>query len=372
MAGDAPVMTDFAARRRRVRDALAGAGVDALAVAPGDNMTYLLGYHPHPDERPCFLIIAARGEGMLVPALNAEEVRAHVDLPMETYTDAEGPAAALDRLAAALGIRPARAVMIEEPMRADFALLLQERLGGAVLRLAGPVLAAMRMRKDPGEIEALQRAARLGDAAMQAAFAALRPGMTELELARVVEEAFMNGGAQSVSFAIVASGPNAAFPHHQSGSRVVQAGEPVLFDIGARLDNYECDITRMAFVGEPNDEYLKVHGIVERAVQAALAVIRPGVEARQVDLAARSVIEEAGYGPYFTHRTGHGIGISGHEPPSITSTNDMPLDVGMAFSVEPGIYLPGRFGVRLEEIVVVTETGCRVLSGLSRDVRVVR
>src|SRR5690606_1855902 len=292
---------DFAARRRRVRDALGDAGVDLLAVSPGDNMTYLLGYRPHPDERPCFLIIAAGGEGMLVPALNAEEVRAHVDLPMETYSDAEGPAAAFDRLAAALGIGSARTAMVEEPMRADFALLLQERLGGATLRLAAPVLAALRMRKRPEEIEALQRAAAMADEAMRVALAVVRSGMTERELARVVEEAFMSRGAQS-AFAIVASGPHAAYPHHQPGSRVVQAGEPLLFDIGGGLDGYQSDITRMAFVGEPGEEYLTVHETVERAVRAALEVIRPGVEARQVDLAARSVIEEAGYGAYFTHR----------------------------------------------------------------------
>ncbi|HEX6988533.1 MAG TPA: Xaa-Pro peptidase family protein [Bacillota bacterium] len=364
-------MTDLIARRNRVREALAVAGADLLAVAPGDNMRYLLGYHPHPDERPCFLIVAPGGEGMLVPVLNADEVRAHVDLPMETYTDAEGPAAALDRLAARLGVASARTAMIEERMRADFALLLQERLGGAALRLAAPVLAALRMRKGPDEVEALRRAAKMADGAMQAAFAAVRSGMTELELARAVEEAFLGRGAESVSFAIVASGPNAAYPHHHSGSRVVHTGEPVLFDIGARLDGYESDITRMTFVGEPDEAYLLVHDTVERAVQAALEVIRPGVAAREVDLAARSVIEDAGYGAYFTHRTGHGIGLTGHEPPYITSTNDLTLDVGMAFSVEPGIYLPGRFGVRLEEIVVVTASGAEVLSGLSRDVFVV-
>lgn len=366
------MMTDFAARRRRAREGLASAGADLLAVSPGDNMRYLLGYCPHPDERPCFLIIAPGGEGMLVPALNAEEVRAHVDLPMETYTDAEGPKAALDRLAASLGIGSARTAMIEESMRADFALLLQERLGGAALRLSEPVLAHLRMRKGSDEVEALRRAAKMADGAMEAAFAALRPGMTELELMRVVEQAFMGAGAESVSFALIASGPNGAYPHHHSGPRQVQAGEPVLFDIGARLNGYESDITRMAFVGEPDEEYLTVHETVERAVQAALEVIRPGVPAREVDLAARSVIEDAGYGAYFTHRTGHGIGLTGHEPPYITSTNDMPLDVGMAFSVEPGIYLPGRFGVRLEEIVIVTESGAEVLSGLSRDVYVVK
>jgi len=170
---------------------------------------------------------------------------------------------------------------------------------------------------------------------------------------------------------IVGSGPNSAFPHHHSSTRALREGEPVLFDLGSRLDGYCSDITRMAFLGSPSTRYLEIHRIVEAAVAAALDVIKPGVPINAVDLAARRTIEQSGYGQQFVHRTGHGIGLSVHEPPSITHTNELPLAEGMAFSVEPGIYLPGEFGVRLEEIVVVAGRGAEVLSRLPRDVQVV-
>lgn len=362
---------DHAARRRRLREAMAAAGVDLLAVAPGDNLRYLLGYSPHPDERPCFLLVAAAGEALLMPALNAAEAEARVELPMSVYTDAEGPRAALAGLLRRLEAERARVIAVEEPMRADFALLLAEAVPGARLSLAGELLAALRRRKDPEEVELLLRSAAVADRVVERVFAALRPRLTEADVARLVADAFAAEGADAVKFALVASGPNSAYPHHQSGRRALQAGEPVLLDLGGSLSGYQSDITRMAFLGEPHEEYRRVHGVVEEAVQAALAAVRPGVPAREVDAAARGVIEAAGFGPYFTHRVGHGIGLSGHEPPYLTGTNDQPLEEGMAFSVEPGIYLPGRFGVRLEEIVVVTADGPRVLSRLPRDVRVI-
>lgn len=192
-----------------------------------------------------------------------------------------------------------------------------------------------------------------------------------MELAQAATEGFHAAGATEVTFTVVGSGPNSAFPHHHTSERRVEVGEPVLFDLGSKLDGYWSDITRMAYLGTPPARYAHIHRIVDDAVRAALAMIRPGTPIREVDLVARRVIETAGFGQYFTHRTGHGIGLSGHEPPSITETNDLPLEAGIAFSVEPGIYLPGEFGVRLEEIVVVTPTGCEVLSRLSRDVRII-
>lgn len=363
---------DYAGRRIRLRQRMAAKGIDLVAVAPGANMLYLLGWHPHPDERPCYLLFTERDEALLMPQLNAAQAREHVDLPMEVYTDAEGPDQALRRLASRLGFTGARRILVDETMRADFALLLQEHVPAARPGVTTELLGGMRMRKDPAEIEALRANARMADAAMEEAFRALRPGMTELELAKVVEDAFARRGADRVTFNIIGGGPNAAFPHHHTGRRPLRAGEAVLLDIGASAQHYNSDITRTAFLGEPDPEYRQVHAVVEAAVQAALAAIRPGVPAREVDEAARRVIRDAGYGEYFTHRVGHGIGLTGHEPPYITGSNDLPLEQGMTFSVEPGIYLPGKFGVRLEEIVVVTDRGAEVLSGLSREVFVAR
>ncbi len=256
-------------------------------------------------------------------------------------------------------------------MRADALLLLQELWPEARVVPGAEVMAPLRMIKSAEEIATLRRAAATADAAVRGVFGACRPGMRETELARIAQEAFYAAGAQEVPFAIIGTGPNSAFPHHATSSRAVQAGEPVLADLGGRLDGYMSDITRMAFLGTPTARYQEIHAVVEEAVAAALETIGPGVPIREVDLASRGIIERAGYGDRFTHRTGHGIGVSGHELPSITHTNEQPLQVGMAFSVEPGIYLVGEFGVRLEEIVVVSERGAEVMSELSRAIWIV-
>ncbi|HEY1479291.1 MAG TPA: M24 family metallopeptidase, partial [Gaiellales bacterium] len=194
--------------------------------------------------------------------------------------------------------------------------------------------------------------------------------VTELVVAERTAAAFRDAGCEETLFTLVASGPNGAFPHHHTGSRVLQEGDAVVLDLGGRLDGYPSDITRMAFVGEPSERYLEVHGVVDRAVRAGLAAARPGARCEEVDAAARGVIEQAGFGEYFVHRTGHGLGLSVHEAPWIMRGATEELRPGMVHSIEPGIYLPGEFGIRLEEIVQITETGCEVFSGLPRDVYV--
>ena len=201
--------------------------------------------------------------------------------------------------------------------------------------------------------------------------ARFRPGATELDVAEAAAAAFRAKGCEEVLFTIVAGGPNGAFPHHHSGRRALDAGDAVVIDIGARLNGYASDITRMAFVGAPNERYLEVHRVVEAAVQAGLGATRAGATCHDVDAAARGAIEEAGFGEYFVHRTGHGLGLSVHEPPWIMRGEDVELRVGMVHSIEPGIYLPGEFGVRLEEIVHVTADGCERFSRLSREPHVV-
>ncbi len=348
---------------------MTSSGIDLLAVPPGDDLLYLLGYTPHLDERPCYLFIGREEILFLVPELNAAAAEPHVRFPTLTYSDAAGPGGALRDARTRIGTP--RQIAVGDTMRADALLLLQEIWPEARCLAGAEVMAPLRMIKSAEEIGALRRAAATADEAVRAVFAAARPGMRESELARIAQDAFYAAGAQEAPSAIVGSGPNSAFPHHATSARAAQQGEPLLADLGSRRDGYMSDITRMAFLGTPTARYSEIHAILEEAVQVALEAIRPGVPVREVDLAARSVIERAGYGEQFTHRTGHGIGISGHEPPSITHTNDLPLQAGMTFSVEPGIYLGGEFGVRLEEIVVVTERGPEILSTLSRDVWVV-
>jgi Xaa-Pro aminopeptidase len=359
------MMQRLEAARRRMRQE----NIELLVIPPGDDLVYLLAYSPHLDERPCYLFLTSEESLFVVPELNAAEAAPHVPFPTLSYTDAEGPAAALHGAAARLG-RP-RQIAPGDTMRADALLLLQEVWPEAQYLPGARVMALVRMIKGPEEIAALRRAAGTADVAVREVFAAVRPGLTEREVARLAEEAFRRQGVGEPIAAIAGGGPNSAFPHHQSSARVLARGEPVLLDCGGRLDGYMSDITRMAFLGRPSARYQEVHAIVDEAVAAALAIIRPGVPIADVDRAARGVIERARYGAQFSHRTGHGIGVTAHELPSITHTNEMPLAAGMAFSVEPGIYLAGEFGVRLEEIVVVTDRGGESLSALSREVSVI-
>ena len=353
-------------RLQALRARMQATGTDLLALGPGPNTHWLLGFHTHPDERPCLLMITAERHCFLMPALNAEEVRAQCDLTLFTWADAEGPDAALQKALGWLGATTARHTAVDEAMRADFAILLLDALPQSAHGYAAECLGPLRMRKDAGEQQQLRDNSAIADAAMQAMFAALRPGMTEAELAALALGVFKDHAAAPL-FAIVGAGPNGAYPHHHTGETVLKPGDAVVLDIGARRGAFSSDITRMALIGTPPADYAKVHATVEAAVQAALAAARPAARACDVDRAARSVIEAAGYGPYFVHRTGHGMGLEGHEPPYITETSETVLETGMVFSIEPGIYLPGRFGVRLEEIVILQEDGPEVLSKLPRD-----
>jgi Xaa-Pro aminopeptidase len=360
-----------AERLSSLRGKMKETGTGLVAIAPGSHMDWLLGFHPHPDERPCLLLVAEAKEVFLMPVLNAEGTRESTDIPFFTWADAEGPEAAFAAALEDIGATGIAKVALDETMRADFALLLLGMLPDARHAFTGETLGALRMRKDAAEFTKLKMNAAIADRAMQKAFATIRPGMTEIELAAAIKEHFASEGA-TPAFWIVGAGPNGAFPHHQTGQRRLEEGDAIVIDIGGRKNGFPSDITRMAVVGRPPEGYGQIHTIVERAVEAALKAARPGVLARDVDAAARKIIADAGYGEFFVHRTGHGMGIDGHEPPYITSTSDTVLEEGMVFSIEPGIYMPGRFGIRLEEIVILREDGPEILSSLPRDLHVVR
>jgi Xaa-Pro aminopeptidase len=353
-----------------LRDRMRAENIDLLALGPGAHLAWLTGLHPHGDERPLLLIVTDSAAAFLMPALEADSARQHTDLPFHTWTDDAGPQGAFDDLLATLQASNARSIALDETMRADFAALVQDTLLQARRQFTATTLGALRMRKDADEYARLKRNAAIADTAMQAAWAAMAPGMTERDVAEVIRDSFKAQGATPL-FHIVGAGPNGAFPHHQAGSAVLQEGDAVVMDLGGSSEGYSSDITRMAVLGAPPDGYAEVHAVVEAAVQAALAAARPGVPARAVDAAARGVIAQAGFGDCFTHRTGHGMGVEIHEPPYITASSDTPLDDGMVFSIEPGIYLPGRFGIRLEEIVILRPDGPEILSGLSRDLRII-
>jgi Xaa-Pro aminopeptidase len=235
-------------------------------------------------------------------------------------------------------------------------------------QFSGDTMGHLRAMKDSAELEALRTCAHLNDAAASTAFAALRKGMTEQDVATVIRDYYVAHGARP-EFTIVAFGENGAFPHHHTGDTVLQDGMAVMIDTGCRIGGYPSDMTRCGWFGStPSAEFLRVAAVVEQAVQAAMAAVRPGVLARDIDAAARSVIANAGFGEFFVHRTGHGLGLDIHEPPYITATSDTVIQEGNVFSIEPGIYLPGQFGLRLEDIVISTTEGAEILSGMSRRI----
>ncbi|QEW20823.1 Xaa-Pro dipeptidase [Marinibacterium anthonyi] len=357
-------------RMARLRASMKDQGVELLALGPGPHMQWLLGFEPHGDERLLLLLVTQSGAEFAMPQLEADSAGQHTDLPMHLWADAQGPGEALDKTLAAVKGEGAMVVALDEGMRADFALALLDRLPGAKHVFTESTLGRLRMMKDADELARLKTSALLADEAMKTAFAAIRPGMTETQVKQIVIDRFAEGGAK-LEFGIIGTGGNGAFPHHQTGETVIRKGDAIVIDIGARLNGMPSDITRMCVVGEKPEGYDEIHAIVEGAVQAAMRAAKPGVSARQIDEAARNHIAQAGYGENFLHRTGHGLGIEVHEPPYMTGSSDTVLEEGMVFSIEPGIYLTGRFGLRLEEIVYLTKDGAVKFSELPRDVVVV-
>lgn len=352
-------------RLTRLKKAMHVANVDLVVIGPTANMNYLLNYAPHPDERLCLLLVSRGGARIVVPTLNAEEMTVHSSLELYRWMDAEGPQEALNL--ALKGILPVKKLAFDGGMRADF---LTPILAAAEPHETIPVealLAPIRACKSADEIEALAQAAAQADRAMQAAVRACQPGASEMDVAWAAETAFRLDGAEQVTFTLVASGLNGAYPHHNSSKCQLRDGDAIVIDIGASLNGYQSDITRMVFLGNPPEEILRAYAAVLEANERGRAAVRPGVAAQEIDRITRGTLENAGYGGYFTHRTGHGLGMEVHEPPWIMAGNEQLLEPGMVFSVEPGVYIPGQFGIRIEDIVVVTETGCRTLTGFSRQ-----
>lgn len=357
-------------RLRQLRETMQSEAVDFIALGPGAHLAWLTGVLPHADERPLLFCVTRNYAGFLMPALEAESARQQTDLPFHTWGDAEGPDGALAVLIADADASYTRSIVLDETMRADFAALVQARLPNAQCQFTATTIGALRMRKDENEYTVLKSNAKAADTAMQAAWVNMRVGMTEVDVATVIRDSFKAQGADPL-FHIVGAGSNGAFPHHHTGSTKLNNGDIVVMDIGGGMNGYSSDMTRMASMGTPSPDYEKVHSIVEHAVQAALQIAKPGVKAHEVDDAARQVITDAGYGEHFVHRTGHGMGVEVHETPYITSTSQTVLDEGMVFSIEPGIYLPGRFGLRLEDIVILRKDGPEVLSELPRDLQII-
>ncbi len=349
-----------------LRQQMRVSGTDLVVLGPSTHMVYMSGVNPHGDERPVMLLISQSYAGFLMPALNADSARNKTDLPFVTWADADGPIAAFNTLIEACALPENPVIALDETMRADFAMLVLDHVSHKARKFTNDTVGFLRARKDEQEYDLLKASALLNDAAMQAGYDALKAGITELEVASVIRDYFKSHGAQPI-FVSVCFGENGAYPHHHTGATQLQNGDAVMIDIGARLNGYPSDMTRSGFFGAPTEKFTQVFDIVNEAVAKALAAAKPGVKACEIDRAARDHITQAGFGDYFLHRTGHGLGLDVHEAPYITGTSDVILEEGMVFSIEPGIYLAKEFGVRQEEIVIMRENGAEIFSDMPRD-----
>lgn len=363
----------FRDRLARAAASAAEAGIDALLVTPGADLRYLVGYQALPLERLTCLVVPATGDPLLVvPALERRAAEAsgateHVELATHGETD-DAFRLLAQQLGERLGGTP-RSIGVSDRMWAQQVLRFEDVLPEAEIRLAGDVLRPLRLRKLPEEIAALRDAAAAIDRVHSRMGEWLRPGRTEAAVARDIADAILAEGHTSVNFVIVGSGPNGASPHHHVSDRVIEAGDPVVIDIGGTMaDGYCSDCTRTYIAGQhaPAD-FAEYYQVLLAAQQASCAQVRPGVTAHSVDAAARDLIEAAGYGELFMHRTGHGIGLEEHEEPWIVQGSDVLLEPGMCFSIEPGIYSSGRHGARIEDIVVVTADGVERLDTIDRE-----
>lgn len=359
------MITLYEKRLSRARTAMHEHGLDTLILTPGAAMRYLTGFSETGHERLLALVVPDDQPWLFItPALNAAQVRINPAgvTDVRVWDDGQGWSALLRDICTELTL-DIGILGLDDDMPARFALAVQEIMPTTLLRLAGPVFAGLRATKDAGELAAMQHAAEATDALIPTAYDACRPGAAELDVAAAIGGALARAGAEASFPPIIGAGANGANPHHHTGKTKIKRGDIVVLDFGAKWDGYHGDITRTIAIGTATDEARRVYDIVYRAQQAATNAVRPGASGHDIDAAARRVITDAGYGEFFIHRTGHGIGLDDHEPPYIVAGNRGKIVPGNCFSIEPGIYLPGKFGVRLENIVAVTEDGtARVLN----------
>jgi len=362
---------DFAARMARAAQQAADAGLTGLLVTPGPDLLYFTGYAPIAiTERITMLVLqVSRPPAVIVPILerpDAEAAPGAGALSVSDWTDGDDPYEATAALLDAEG-----RYAISDSAWAMHVLGLQAAVPESSYVSMTSALPMVRAIKDADELERLAAAGAAADASLEEIVEVRFAGCTEREVAANLADLLRKHGHSQVDFTVVGSGPNGANPHHEMSERIIEEGDMVVLDFGGLKNGYGSDTTRTVHVGEPTDEEREVFEVVRRAQQAGFEAVRPGIACQEIDRAARKVITDAGYGEYFIHRVGHGIGLTTHEPPYMVEGEAHPIEPGMCFSIEPGIYLPGRFGVRIEDIVVATEDGGRRLNNTSHDMRIV-
>lgn len=357
-------------RLARLQQEIPAHGLDGMALMPGPNMVYISGIQSHLSERPILLFIPADDEpAIIIPTLEAMKAEAAGVLPdrIFSWSDQEGYAGAFQQACAQLELSDYLLGVEALRMRVLEFELLQRFAPGVQMTHAEPVMDALRLRKDSGEVAAMRRAVRVAEQALEQLLPRIKIGQTEKEIAAMLVQELTQAGAQTVAFSpIVSAGPNGASPHAVPTERPIQSGDLLVIDWGAFVDDYPSDITRTFAVGEINAEFQRIYEAVRQANAAGVAAAAPGASGQTIDRAARAVIEKAGYGEFFIHRTGHGLGLETHEHPSIVEGETEGLPAGAVFTVEPGIYLPGRGGVRIEDNILITADGHEVLTSFPR------
>lgn len=361
-------MSEYAGRIAAAQELMRFQGIDALCLSVGSDLPYLTGYKAMPLERLTMFVLPAEGEGtIVVPGLEAPRVEADgLPVAVQGWGETENPIAIVDG-----HLRTASRVLIGDETWSRFLVDLQDVNPGRLFGNASNLMAELRIRKSPAEMAKLRAAAATVDGVVGQMEHVRFSGRTERDVAREITERTTADGHETMEFWIVASGPNGASPHHEPGDRVIEHGDAVVVDFGGHEAGYASDITRMFVVGDAPYGFDDAFEVLHEAQVSAVDHVRPGVSAESVDAIARAIIAEAGYGELFIHRTGHGIGMDVHEHPYLVEGNDQVIEEGMAFSIEPGIYNPGEWGMRIEDIVAVTADGVERLNTTDRAYRVV-
>lgn len=364
---------DYSRRLQLLLDRLTAKTVDVVALLPGANFTYYTGLHKPLSERPFVLFLQASGTPrfvVLLPRLEADGFMESLPYEVElvVYSDEQGYERAFREAASALKLENKSIGMEARGMRLLELRQIQKNASACQIVEVDDVLSQGRMVKDADEIAAIRQAIKVSEAALASTCSQVKPGMTELDVQTLLSIEMLNLGAHGHGFdPLILSGPRAALPHTTANERVIEKGDCLLFDFGASLGSYSADITRTFSIGTPTPVWKDIYEVVSQANAAARSIAAPGVAAEDVDAAARHVIDAAGHGKYFTHRTGHGLGLQVHEPPYIVAGNSTTLRPGMVFTIEPGIYLQGQFGVRIEDDMLITDDGAETLSTSPRS-----
>ena len=358
-------------RLNRITEQIVAHGLDGLALVPGPNMRYVSDIHAHLSERPIVLFIPADDDpAIIIPTLEAAKAR-DAGIPagrIFDWNDAEGYAGAFQRACAQLELADYLLGVEALHMRVLEMQLLQRYAPGLQIAHAEPALSALRSVKEPAEIAAMEKAIAVAEKAIGRIIPRIKAGLNEKQIAAMLTQELLACGADSIAFGpVVSGGPNSASPHATPTNRAIRQGDLLVIDWGVYVDDYPSDLTRTFAVGPIDDELRRIYDVVRMANEEAQKAVRPGATGQMVDRVAREIIEDAGYGEYFIHRTGHGLGLEVHEPPDMSPLNDKPIVPGNVFTIEPGIYLPGRGGVRIEDNIVATDGGGRSMSSFTHD-----